>query len=92
MDSSGRCIKVAVIHRVENDSDELSNARTKVWRFNPSSVDTLTLRAVEDEFIRYFPSILEKTPSVGVSMYYKDSFVGEIKLESDRDLQVRRYS
>ena len=71
MDSSECCIKVAVIHQVgvsENDSDDLSNVKPKVWRFNPTSIDTLTLRAVEDELIRYFPSILKKTPSVGISV------------------------
>ena len=94
MDSSKRCFKVAVIHRVgvsENDGDDLSNVKPRVWRFNPTFIDilTLTLRVVEDELIHYFPSILKKIPSVGISLCYKESFVGAIKLESDMDLQVR---
>ena len=58
----------------------------KNWRFDPSTKHLYTLDVVEQQLLQYFPSIQQKGYSL--SLYYKDLFVGEVKVESDVDLQV----
>ena len=45
-----------------------------------------TLDMVEQQLLQYFPSIQQK--GHGLSLYYKDAFVEEVRMDSDGDLQV----
>lgn len=77
-------IKVAVAYRNRGEQNE--DFTRKIWRFDPSTKHLYTLDVVEQQLLQYFPSIQQK--GYGLSLYYKDSFVGEVKVESDGDLQV----
>ena len=59
---------------------------TKVWRFDPYYINYYTLTGVEKELLTFFPEISVK--NLGLTIFYRDSFAGMIKLESDSDLVV----
>ena len=59
---------------------------TKVWRFDPYYINYYTLTGLEKELLTFFPEISVK--NLGLTIYYRDSFAGMIKLESDSDLVV----
>ena len=81
-------IKVAVTYRSGLSQDGV--ATQKVWRFNSRAVHSYTVATVEEDLLHYFPAIREK--GYGLTLFYQDSFVGEVKVESDRDLQVASYN
>ena len=58
----------------------------KVWRFFGRTFESHTLAQVKKEILEYFPDIAAK--NLGVNLHYRDSFVGLISIDSDKDLQV----
>jgi len=77
-------VKVAIVYRGRGKRNE--DLTTKVWWLDPNAIHLYTSDMVEQQLLQYFPSIQQK--GYGVSLYYKDSFVGEVKVDSDEDLQV----
>ena len=58
----------------------------KVWRFFGRTFESYTLAQVKKEILEYFPDIAAK--KLGINLHYRDSFVGLICIDSDKDLQV----
>ena len=58
----------------------------KPWRFNPSDISSYRLTDVEEDILRLFPDVAKR--DCKLTFHYKDSLVGDVELESDRDLQV----
>ena len=58
----------------------------KPWRFNPSDIAAYRLADVEEDILQLFPDVAKK--DCRLTIQYKDSLVGDVELESDRDLQV----
>ena len=62
----------------------------KVWRFNPNETENVTLEGMEEEILPLFPDI--QACGLRSQFKYRDSLVGTIVLETDSDVQVRKYS
>jgi len=76
--------KVALVYK----EGSAGSARVaKVWWFFGRIVETYTLTKVKKDFLEYFPEIAAK--NLGLNVYYHDSFVGFISIDSDKDLQVK---
>ena len=58
----------------------------KPWRFNPSDIQNYCLADVEEDVLKLFPDVAKRGSRL--IFRYKDSLVGEVELESDRDLRV----
>ena len=58
----------------------------KPWRFNSSDISTYRLADVEEDILKLFPDVAKRDSRL--TFQYKDSLIGDIELESDRDLQV----
>ena len=58
----------------------------KVWRFFGRTFESYTLAEVKKEILEYFPDIAAK--NLGVKLHYRDSFVGLISIDTDKDLHV----
>ncbi|XP_065913780.1 uncharacterized protein [Dysidea avara] len=57
----------------------------KPWRFNPSDIQNYCLADVEEDVLKLFPDVAKRGSRL--IFRYKDSLVGEVELESDRDLR-----
>ena len=80
-------IKVALAYKDEQKSTRIA----KVWRF-PSytqMLDSYNLATVKEEFLEYFPEIAAR--HFTLKLHYRDSFVGMISIDTDKDLKVRSY-
>ena len=60
----------------------------KPWRFNPSDITTYRLSDVEEDILQLFPDVAKRDSRL--TIHYKDSLVGDVELESDRDLRVNK--
>jgi len=60
----------------------------KPWRFNPSDIQNYCLADVEEDVLTLFPDVAKRGSRL--IFRYKDSLVGEVELESDRDLRVSK--
>jgi len=58
----------------------------KPWRFNPSDISNYRLADVEENILQLFPDVAKRDSRL--TFQYKDSLIGDVELESDRDLQV----
>lgn len=73
-------IKIAVVLQQGDRSTR------KPWRFNPSDISTYRLSDVEEDILKLFPDVAKRDSRL--TFQYKDSLIGDIQVESDRDLQV----
>jgi hypothetical protein len=74
--------KVAVVLQ---GSDEEEMLNRKEWRYNTEEIQQYSLAQVE-ELLLLFPSIKEK--GLRLDIYYRDSFVGRVKLDGDADVHA----
>ena len=58
----------------------------KVWRYNDETIQSYTRDQVEEELTELFPVI--KSKHLRFEMCYEDSFVGKVKIDSDKDVQT----
>ena len=58
----------------------------KVWRYNDQTIESYTRDQVEKELTELFPVI--KSKRLRLELTYEDSFVGKVKIDSDKDLQT----
>ena len=58
----------------------------KYGDFFGGTFESYTLVQVKKEILEYFPDIAAK--NLGINLHYRDSFVGLICIDSDKDLQV----
>ena len=75
-------IKIAVVLQQGDKSTR------KPWRFSPSDISTYRLADVEEDILQLFPDVAKRDSRL--TFKYKDSLVGDVQIESDRDLQVRK--
>lgn len=58
--------------------------------FNPDETESLSLEGIKEEILPLFPDIQAR--GLGLQFKYRDSFAGTIVLETNGDVQVRKYS
>ena len=75
-------IKVALAYKNEQNKQRVA----KVWRFFTRTLESYTLTQVKEELLEYFPEIAARHLTLKLS--YRDSFVGMISIDTDKDLQV----
>ena len=76
-------IKVALAYKHEQSSTHI----VKVWRFYSRMLDSYNLAKVKEELLEYFPEIAAR--HLTLKLNYRDSFVGMISIDTDKDLKVR---
>ena len=76
-------IKVALAYKHEQSSTHVA----KVWRFYSRMLDSYNLAKVKEELLEYFPEIAAR--HLTLKLNYRDSFVGMISIDTDKDLKVR---
>ena len=75
-------IKVALAYKHEQNKKRVA----KVWRFYTRSLDSYTLAQVKEELLEFFPDIAAR--HLTLKLHYRDSFVGMINIDTDKDLKV----
>ena len=76
--------KVAVV--LHQGSEEEETLTRKVWRYCTEEIQQYSLAQVEEELLLLFPSLKEK--GLRLNIYYRDSFVGRVKLDGDADVHA----
>ena len=76
--------KVAVVLHQGSEEEEALNR--KVWRYSTEEIQQYSLAQVEEELLLLFPSLREK--GLRLNIYYRDSFVGRVKLDGDADVHA----